>query len=57
MIHMDLNKQRLLTLKQAKLKSLETELQYQTKKKADSKTIHQLMRKISKTRSEINNLK
>ncbi len=51
------NRERLKLLKRAKLKQLESQLQYQKKQGYDSKTIHQTMKDISYVKSEIQNLK
>lgn len=48
---------RLRNLKRAKLKQLECQLELQNKNNADSKTIHQTMKDISKVKSEIQSLK
>ena len=51
-----INRTRLRNLKRAKLKQLESQLQYQKKQGYDSKTIHQTMKDISHVQSEIKNL-
>ena len=51
------NQTRLRNLKRAKLKMLESQLQYQNKQGADEHTIHQTMKDIHQVKSEIQKLK
>lgn len=51
------NRERLKLLKIAKLKMLESKLQYQNKQGADEHTIHQTMKDIHHVKSEIQKLK
>lgn len=57
LIRKEYNRERLKLLKRAKLKQLESQLQYQKRKGYDSKTVHQTMKDISYVKSEIQNLK
>lgn len=50
------NRERLKLLKQAKIKMLESQLQYQNKQGASDKTIHQTMKDLSRARIELKNL-
>jgi len=50
------NRERLKLLKVARLKMLESQLQFQKKKGYDNKKIHQTMKDISHVKSEIQNL-
>lgn len=50
------NRERLKLLKQAKIKMLESQLQYQNKQGASDKIIHQTMKDLSRARIELKNL-
>ena len=52
----DYHHERLKLLKRAKIKMLESQLQYQNKQGADDKTIHQTMKDLSHARAELKKL-
>ena len=54
--HKKYTHEKLLLLKRAKLKQLETQLQYQQKNKKNTKEIHQTMKDIQNIKKEISNL-